>query len=181
MLMENGVSRAEQEEDSGSSRGGPQRPLHMGDVVLFLINDDDREPIYLWCERHVASESLPAPAPVGQVVAGEEVKAVDAEVKALFSQHGLEAVCVDVCGELGVTSLNDLQNNVTAQDVDELPKHVKDKLKPAQKSKIKALIGRQPPEAGEGALTGSEAVAGHIETQFCAPTRTLPPQGTATR
>jgi hypothetical protein len=128
----------------------------MEDVVLFLSNDGDSEPIYLWPERPVASAPLPAPAPVGQAVAGEE--AVDAEVKALFHQHGLGAVCVDVCGELGVTSLNDLQNHVTVQDVDELPKHVKDKLKPAQKSKLKALIGRQPPAAGEGKLAGSEAV-----------------------
>ncbi len=179
MLLEDGVSRAEQEEDSGSSRGGPQRPWHMEDVVLFLSNDGDSEPIYLWRERPVASAPLPAPAPVGQAVVGEE--AVDAEVKALFSQHGLGAVCADVCGEVGVTSLNDLQNHVTAQDVDELPKHVKDKLKPAQKSKLKALIGRQSPAAGEGTLAGSEAVAGHIQTQSCAPTRTLPPQGTAAR
>ena len=102
----------------------------MEDVVLFLSNDGDSEPIYLWRESPVASAPLPA-------VAGEG--AVNAEVQALFNQHGLGAECVDVCTELGVTSLNDL-HLVTEQDVDELPKHVKDKLKPVKKAKLKALI-----------------------------------------
>jgi hypothetical protein len=37
---------------------------------------------------------------------------------------------------------------VKAQDVDDLPKYIKDKLKPAHKSKLKALIGGQLPAAG---------------------------------
>jgi hypothetical protein len=105
---------------------------------------------------------------VGQEVAGEVT--VDAEVKALFNQHGLGAVCVDVCGELGVTSLNDLQNHVTAQDVDNLPKHVKDKLKPAQKSKLKALIGRQPPAAEEGTLASTST---SVRTHASAATKSV--------
>jgi len=76
------------------------------------------------------------------------VQTVDAGLKEVFEQHGLGAVCIDVCRELGVTCLYDLQNHVTAQDVDDLPKYVKDMLKPAQKSKLKALIGGQLPAAG---------------------------------
>jgi hypothetical protein len=62
---------------------------------------------------------------------------VDAELKEVFEQHGLGTVCIDVCRELGVTCLYDLDNHVTAQDVDDLPKSVKDTLKPEQKSKLK--------------------------------------------
>ncbi len=36
---------------------------------------------------------------------------------------------------------------MTAQDVDDLPKYVKDMLKPVQRSKLKALIGGQLPAA----------------------------------
>ncbi len=57
-------------------------------------------------------------------------------------------MCIDVCRELGVTCLGDLENHVTEQDVDDLPKYVKDTLRPAQRSKLKALIARQPPAAG---------------------------------
>jgi hypothetical protein len=63
MLLEDGASTAEQEEHSGSSRG-PQ----MEDVVLFLSNDGDSEPIYLWRERPVASVPLPASADAGHSV-----------------------------------------------------------------------------------------------------------------
>jgi hypothetical protein len=73
---------------------------------------------------------------------------VDAGLKEVFEQHGLGAVCLDVCRELGVTCLYDLENHVTAQDVDDLPKFVKDTQKPAQKSKLRALIGGQFSAAG---------------------------------
>jgi hypothetical protein len=81
---------------------------------------------------------------------GKSCHTVDAELKALFEQHGLAAVGLDVCGEFGVTCLDDLQNHVKAQDVEDLPKYIKDKLKPAHKSKLKALIEGQLPKAGNG-------------------------------
>jgi hypothetical protein len=92
-------------------------------------------------------------AAVGQAVAGEV--AVDTEVKALFEQHGLGAVCVDVCEKLAVTSLKDIQI-VTLQDVDDWLT-----LKPVHKAKLKSLIERQKRTAGEETLAGPEAVAGH--------------------
>ena len=126
----------------------------MEDVVLFLSNDGDSEPIYLWRERPVASAPLPAPADAGHSVTAEEgghtfevEETVDAGVKQLFEEHGLGAVCIDVCRALGVTCLYDLEI-ATAQDVDDLPKYVKDTLKPAQRSKLKALIGGQLSAAG---------------------------------
>ncbi len=53
-LPEDGVSTAEQEEHSGSSRR-VHRGLYIQwkeeDVVLFLSNDGDSDPIYLWRKR----------------------------------------------------------------------------------------------------------------------------------
>ncbi len=72
------------------------------------------------------------------------MQTVDAGLKQVFEQCGLGAVCLDVCRELGVTCLYDLENHVTEQNVDDLPKYVK----PAQRSKLKALIGGQLPAAG---------------------------------
>jgi hypothetical protein len=85
-LPEDGDSTAEQEEHSGSrasnastrvgslserrsstgSLRGLVRPWEEQDVVLFLSNDGDSEPIYLWRDRPVASAPLPAPADAGQ-------------------------------------------------------------------------------------------------------------------
>jgi hypothetical protein len=65
-------------------------------------------------------------------------------LKQVFEEHGLGAVYLDVCRELGVTCLYDLENHVTAQDVDDLPKYVKDMLKIL----IFALIQGHLPEAG---------------------------------
>ena len=78
----------------------------------------------------------------------EVEETVDAGLKQVFEQLGLGAVCLDVCRELGVTCLYALENHVTEQNVDDLPNYVKDMLKPAQKSKLKALIGGQLPAAG---------------------------------
>jgi hypothetical protein len=132
---------------SVGARGGQRgivNPWEEEDVVLFLSNDGESEPIYLWRKRPVASAPLPATSEVEETV--------DAGLKEVFEQHGLGAVCIDVCRELGVTCLSDLEKHVTAQDVDDLPKYVKDTLKPAQKSKLKALIGRQLPAVGGRAL-----------------------------
>ena len=54
VLLEDGVSTSEQEDHSGSSRRGFVMPWEQEDVVLFLSNDGDSEPIYLWRERPVA-------------------------------------------------------------------------------------------------------------------------------
>jgi hypothetical protein len=89
---------------------------------------------------------LPASADAGHTVTAKET--VDAGLKQVFEQHGLGAMCIDVCREFGVTCLSDLENHVTAQDVDYLPKYVKDMLKPVQKSKLIALIKGHLPEAG---------------------------------
>ncbi len=72
------------------------------------------------------------------------MQTVDAGLQQVFEQCGLGAVCLDVCRELGVTCLYDLENHVTEQNVDDLPKYVK----PAQKSKLKTLIAGQLPAAG---------------------------------
>jgi hypothetical protein len=103
--------------------------------------------------QHSRKTDVGSAAAVGQAVAGEV--AVDTEVKELFEKHGLGAVCVDVCEELGVTSLEDLQI-VTLQHVDDFTT-----LKPVHKEKLKSLIERQKRTAGEGTLAGPEAVAGH--------------------
>jgi hypothetical protein len=53
-LPEDGVSTAEQEEHSGSSRRvhrGLYIQWQQEDVVLFLSNDGDSDPIYLWRKR----------------------------------------------------------------------------------------------------------------------------------
>ena len=47
--------------------------------MLFLSNDGDSEPIYVWRERPLAIAPLPAPAAVVQAVAEEED--FNAEVK----------------------------------------------------------------------------------------------------
>jgi hypothetical protein len=135
MLLEDVVSRAEEEEQSGSSRGGPQRPWHMEDVVLFLSNDGDSEPIYLWRERPVASAPFPIPADAGQTLAAKEE--VDAGLQALFEKYKLGAVCADVCSGLEVTCLDHLAY-VGAQDVDDMAKSVK--LKPFHIKIIKTMI-----------------------------------------
>jgi hypothetical protein len=93
----------------------------MEDVVLFLSNDGDSEPIYLWRERSVASAPLPAPADAGQTLAAKEE--VDAEMKALFEKYDLGDVYTDVRSGLKVTRLAHLAH-VEAQDVDEMAKYM---------------------------------------------------------
>jgi hypothetical protein len=61
----------------------------MEDVVLFLSNDGDSEPIYLWRERPVASAPSPALANTKQTLAANE--ALDAGLEARLDQHGLGA------------------------------------------------------------------------------------------
>ena len=65
--------------------------------------------------------------------------------QAIFEQCGLSALCADICSEWGVESRADLAL-VTTQDVDELPKYIRDKLKPVQKRKLLALVGGAQPE-----------------------------------
>ena len=79
---------------------------------------------------------MPALADAGHAVVAKEgghtfevEETVDARLKEVFEQHGLGAVCIDVCRELGVTCLYDLETHVTAQDVDDKPKYVQDTLK----------------------------------------------------
>jgi hypothetical protein len=67
LLPEDSVSTAEQEEHSGLVW-----PREEQDVVLFLSNDGDSEPIHLLSDWPVASAPLPAPADAGQTLAGNE-------------------------------------------------------------------------------------------------------------
>jgi small ubiquitin-related modifier len=86
---EDGVSTAEQEPSGSgpSSRRGSERRSSTGsqralvslcpwlyqDVVLFLSNDGDSQPTYLWRERPVESAPpLPPPADAGQTLAPNE-------------------------------------------------------------------------------------------------------------
>ncbi len=84
-------THGEKEPQSVGARGGQRgmlQPWHMEDVVLFLSDDGDSEPIYLWRKRP---------------------ESADAALKQVFEQHGLGALCIDVCRELGVTGLYDLE------------------------------------------------------------------------
>jgi hypothetical protein len=95
MLLEDGVSTSEQEDHSGSSRRGIVMPWEEEDVVLFLSNDGDSEPIYLWRKRPVASTPLPASADAGHVITSKDgghtlefEKTVDVGLKKFLSSMG---------------------------------------------------------------------------------------------
>jgi len=77
----------------------------------------------------------------------EERARVEAEtnetgLKALFEQHGLGSLRVDVCRELGVHSVDDLAY-LTPEDLDALPLYLKDKLKAVQKRRLIAMFASQ--------------------------------------
>jgi len=109
------------------------------DVLLFLSQDGDIVPVYLWREKPIVAASSD---PVGsrQAVAVEE--AVDAEVKALFEneKYKLGAVCADVCQGLRVKCLDDLKLITSNEVKDELPKYVKEKLTLTDQRKLVAMI-----------------------------------------
>jgi hypothetical protein len=77
----------------------------------------------------VGCKSSSDSAGLGQVVAADET--VEAEMKALFDneKYKLDSLCADVCQGLAVKCRVHLAK-VETQDLDELPKYVKDKLKP---------------------------------------------------
>jgi len=121
---------------------------------LFLGKDGDIEPIYLWRQRlapllpsSVSHDLLPSSVSHDLESGGAE-EAGDAALKALFVQRGLGAMCVDVCRELGVESVDDL-SYVTLEHVDELPNYLKDQLKGVRRNKLLALLGLKPRVGGQ--------------------------------
>ena len=60
-LLHRGTTRSISPQEAGSSRG-PVRPWNEEDVVLFLSNDGDTDPIYLWREKPAPALSNLAPA-----------------------------------------------------------------------------------------------------------------------
>jgi len=76
----------------------------------------------------------------------------------LFVQLGLGALCVDVCRELGVDSVDDL-SFVTLENVDELPNDLKVQLKGARRTKLLALLGLQRPATGQQSTGGTSGGA----------------------
>jgi len=163
ILREEGVGGAAH--GHATSRG-QVNPWHVEDVVLFLSKDGDTEPIYLWREPKVPP-SPPTPTdddvPPGTEEYGGAEEPGDASLKALFSQHGLGALCVDVCRELGVNNVCDLAY-VKPEDVDDLPNYVKSvhkrKLKDMMESQASlatqvpaSVHGGPPAEAGTSAAS----------------------------
>jgi len=137
-------------EDGKGITREPVQPWHREDVVLFLSKDGDSEPIYLWRERwtslptssHMDVSSHMAAQESTERSLGVEGEAVDTALKALFELRGLGMLRDDVCRELGVECVEDLAH-VTPQDLDDLPKYLKDKLKPVQKRKLTTMLGSQ--------------------------------------
>jgi hypothetical protein len=129
----------------GTPRGGSSRikgklqPRQLEDVLLFLSQDGDIGPVYLWREKPIVAASSD-PTGSRQAVAVEE--AVDAEVKALFEneKYKLGAVCADVCQGLRVKCLDDLKLITSNEVKDELPKYVKEKLTLTDQRKLLAMI-----------------------------------------
>ena len=141
-----------------SSRGGPGRPWNQEDVVQFLSQDGDSDPIYLWRERREVSAPCAAQPPPAAT-------SLDAALSSLFEQHGLGAICADVCKELGVDNCGDL-GHVAQEDLNTLPKYVKDKIKPVHRRKLEQLIEiqqraarAQPSAAGVGGGGGATTPA----------------------
>jgi len=132
----------EQEDVAETSSGGRKPIWHQEDVVLFLSQDGDIEPIYLWRERlavpraPVVEEHYSAPV-VEELAAAAE--SVDAGLTALFKQYGLSSLCSDVCRELGVVEVGDL-SDIDKEMLDGLPNYLKDQLKPLVKKRLYAMI-----------------------------------------
>ena len=130
-------------EAGGSSRRGPVRTWHVEDVVLFLSNDGDSDPIYLWRER-LAASSPSTLAPAGAIVlkvldAAEEL--IDAGLQALFEQRGLGDLCYDVCKFLGVVCVDDL-SLVKSEELGDLPKYLTEKhqIRSVKQAKLENLV-----------------------------------------
>ena len=70
----------------------------------------------------------------------------DAALKALFVQCRLGALCVNFCRELGIERVEDL-SYITLEDVDDVPKYLKDQFKGEIRNKLLALLGLQSPSA----------------------------------
>ena len=68
---------------------------------------------------------------------------MNAELKALFDQHGLGSECAGVCEAWGVKSVGDL-GEMTKEDVDDLPD---DTLKKVAKRKLRKMIDSQQEES----------------------------------
>ena len=69
---------AAEQEQTASTRGRAQ-PWHQEDVVVFLSQDGDSEPVYLWRKRPESEESL---------TSGAVEPSMTAEVKALVDPPG---------------------------------------------------------------------------------------------
>ena len=112
------------------------------------------------------NEAIEAPTPtVFHDPAGAEKSAVAEEaggaaLKALFVQLGLGALCVDVCRELGVDSVDD-RSIVTLENVDALPNDLKVRLKGARQleNKLLALLGLLLPAACQQNTVGTSGGA----------------------
>ena len=136
MLAEDDDTAAVQQGVGGSSRGGKVMPWHQEDVVQFLSQDGDSPLIHLWRERPEVSSAPGAEQPPPTATP------LDAALVTLFEQHGLGALCADVCLELGVNTCGDLAL-VAKEDLNTLPKYVQDKLKLVQRRKLEQLIDSQ--------------------------------------
>ena len=106
------------------------------DRVQFLSQDGDSPLIHLWRERPEVSSAPGAEQPPPTATP------LDAALVTLFEQNGLGALCADVCLELGVNTCGDLAL-VAKEDLNTLPKYVKDKLKFVQRRKLEQLIDSQ--------------------------------------
>jgi len=104
MLVEHDTAAGARQADGESSRG----KVHISqieDVVLFLSQDGDSEPIQLWRQREVA----PVIAASAAGKESGEMETIDAELKAVFQQKGLTKWCADICAELGIECADDLK------------------------------------------------------------------------
>eukprot|EP00277_Geminigera_cryophila_P013459 CAMPEP_0179444644 /NCGR_PEP_ID=MMETSP0799-20121207/28080_1 /TAXON_ID=46947 /ORGANISM="Geminigera cryophila, Strain CCMP2564" /LENGTH=1038 /DNA_ID=CAMNT_0021231873 /DNA_START=47 /DNA_END=3165 /DNA_ORIENTATION=+ len=124
--------------EGGSSLGSV--PWLQIDVILFLSQDCESVSIHLWREKPVMSSTVTPSAHITGELSAEDP--VDAALKALFEKHELGALGADVCRELGVHVVGDLAH-VTPEDLEDLPKYLKDKLKPVQKRKLTAMLASQ--------------------------------------
>ena len=139
----------------GGSNTERVQPWHtQEDVVLFLSHNGDSDPICLWRERLLVPllSALSGLQPAAEIVVEESIETA---LKAAFQGIGLGAMCADVCSELGVECVDDLAH-VREQDVDELPKYIKDKLKPVHKRKLLALIASAAQTTDSGAQSSAQ-------------------------
>jgi len=149
----------------GSSRGRVKQE-HEEDVVLFLSNDGDSDPIYLWRERLGLLPATLVDAVAEQPAGAEEP--VNAALVALFEQRGLGALCGNVCKALGVECVDDLAD-IDKEMLEDLPKYMKDELKPVHKKRLLAMIGLS--STPDTALTGVSCVRISASAEPLLPTR----------